>query len=250
MCSLAPINTLRVRPVSGQSVAKPIQQPISIQSAWRSHDSDNRVPHQEEDAKIAALEKTSQESERRIAQAKSDKIRHMDEIHNMNKKQAEYEARNRELETQIAEKNAMIRVLQKRAEEKETLYQNALMRNSLGAGKSLEARNCSSNTSLVQSHSAQASTAHSYSSSSGGGVGGGTGGAGSTAPSTPRRDEELGQENQAAGRPYFYKDQQLLAEGCSGVGASRSLATLPDLDSLSSDDLLVDNEDGMLGKDR
>ena len=49
--------------------------------------------HVDRDAKIAALEKTSQESERRIAQAKSDKIRHMDEIHNMNKKQAEYESR-------------------------------------------------------------------------------------------------------------------------------------------------------------
>ncbi|XP_042876840.1 angiomotin-like isoform X2 [Penaeus japonicus] len=137
------------------------------------------------DAKIAALEKTSQESERRIAQAKSEKLRHMDEIHNMNKKQTEYEARNRELESHVAERDAMIRVLQKRAEEKEAMYQKALMRNSLVAGKSLEGRSNSNNNSVV--HSTQASTVHSHTSS---GLGGATGG--SSTPGTPRRDEELG----------------------------------------------------------
>lgn len=137
------------------------------------------------DAKIAALEKTSQESERRIAQAKSEKLRHMDEIHNMNKKQTEYEARNRELESHVAERDAMIRVLQKRAEEKEAMYQKALMRNSLVAGKGLEGRSNSNNNSVV--HSTQASTVHSHTSS---GLGGAAGG--SSTPGTPRRDEELG----------------------------------------------------------
>ncbi len=45
------------------------------------------------DAKIAALEKSSHENERSFSQAKSDKLRQLEEIHNMSKKQVEYEAR-------------------------------------------------------------------------------------------------------------------------------------------------------------
>lgn len=45
------------------------------------------------DAKIAALEKSNQESERSFSQAKSDKLRQLEEIHNMSKKQVEFEAR-------------------------------------------------------------------------------------------------------------------------------------------------------------
>ncbi|XP_042204239.1 uncharacterized protein LOC121853912 isoform X1 [Homarus americanus] len=250
------------------------------------------------DAKIAALEKTSQESERHIAQAKSDKLRQLDEIHSMSKKQAEYEARNRELESHVAERDAMIRVLQRRAEEKEALYQKVLMRNSLNTGKSLDGRSNSSNTSMV--HSNQASTIHSHSSSGIGGTG-----AGSSTPGTPRRDEELGcappippfpslshmsmsnsstkhnainpyldlaspsftstciastsasstssvsmgLENQASGRlsgSRDHADEQKRMDSCRG--ACHSPATLPDLDTLSSDDLLGDVDDGMHGK--
>lgn len=45
------------------------------------------------DAKIAALEKSNQESERSFSQTKSDKLRQLEEMHNMSKKQVEYEAR-------------------------------------------------------------------------------------------------------------------------------------------------------------
>lgn len=45
------------------------------------------------DAKIAALEKSNQESERSFSQTKTDKLRQLEEIHNMSKKQVEYEAR-------------------------------------------------------------------------------------------------------------------------------------------------------------
>ncbi|XP_069172424.1 angiomotin-like protein 1 isoform X3 [Procambarus clarkii] len=251
------------------------------------------------DAKIAALEKTSQESERHIAQAKSDKLRQMDELHTMSKKQAEYEARNRELESLVAERDAMIRVLQRRAEEKEALYQKALLRKSLNIGKSLDGRSSISNSSMV--HSTQASTAHSHSSSGAGGAGGG-----SSAPGTPRRDEELGcappippfpsmshtsvsasttksnainpyldlasnsltsaciastssasstssvsmgQESQACGRLSGSRDavdEKKRVDSCGG--ASQSSGRVPDLDSLSADDLLVDVDDGMHGK--
>lgn len=45
------------------------------------------------DAKIAALEKTSQETEKIIAEARSEKIRHMDEVHASQKKVADLESK-------------------------------------------------------------------------------------------------------------------------------------------------------------
>nr|XP_037868797.1 angiomotin-like protein 2 isoform X2 [Bombyx mori]XP_037868798.1 angiomotin-like protein 2 isoform X2 [Bombyx mori]XP_037868799.1 angiomotin-like protein 2 isoform X2 [Bombyx mori] len=65
------------------------------------------------DAKIAALEKTSAESERLMAEARSEKIRHMDELHSAQKKVADLESRVKELESKVAERDAMIKVLQK-----------------------------------------------------------------------------------------------------------------------------------------
>ncbi|GBP54301.1 Angiomotin [Eumeta japonica] len=65
------------------------------------------------DAKIAALEKTSAESERLMAEARNEKIRHMDELHSAQKKCADLESRVKELESKVAERDAMIKVLQK-----------------------------------------------------------------------------------------------------------------------------------------
>ncbi|XP_050562156.1 angiomotin-like protein 2 isoform X4 [Spodoptera frugiperda] len=65
------------------------------------------------DAKIAALEKTSAESERLMAEARNEKIRHMDELHSAQKKLADLEGRVKELESKVAERDAMIKVLQK-----------------------------------------------------------------------------------------------------------------------------------------
>ena len=45
------------------------------------------------DAKIAALEKTSQDAEKLIAEARSEKMRHMDEVHAAQKKLADLESR-------------------------------------------------------------------------------------------------------------------------------------------------------------
>uniref|UniRef100_A0A8D9EY02 Angiomotin n=1 Tax=Cacopsylla melanoneura TaxID=428564 RepID=A0A8D9EY02_9HEMI len=66
------------------------------------------------DAKIAALEKTSMESEKLIAEARSDKLKQMDEVHAANKKVSDLESRMKELESKLAERDAMIRVLQKK----------------------------------------------------------------------------------------------------------------------------------------
>ncbi|XP_072401142.1 uncharacterized protein [Diabrotica undecimpunctata] len=71
------------------------------------------------DAKIAALEKTSQETEKIIAEARNEKIRHMDEVHAAQKKVADLESRVKDLESKLAEKDAMIRVLQKHTYEKD-----------------------------------------------------------------------------------------------------------------------------------
>lgn len=65
------------------------------------------------DAKIAALEKTSQETEKLIAEARTEKIRHMDEVHAAQKRVTDLESRLKDLESKLAERDAMIRVLQK-----------------------------------------------------------------------------------------------------------------------------------------
>ncbi|KAL1506524.1 hypothetical protein ABEB36_005871 [Hypothenemus hampei] len=71
------------------------------------------------DAKIAALEKTSQETEKIIAEARNEKIRHMDEVHAAQKKVADLESRVKDLESKLAEKDAMIKVLQKHTYDKD-----------------------------------------------------------------------------------------------------------------------------------
>lgn len=45
------------------------------------------------DAKIAALEKTGQESEKLIAEARSDRLKQMEEVHTAQKKVSELESR-------------------------------------------------------------------------------------------------------------------------------------------------------------
>ncbi|KOB66123.1 putative angiomotin [Operophtera brumata] len=66
------------------------------------------------DAKIAALEKTSADSERLMAEARCEKIRHMDELHGAQKK---HRARHTSLSTvpvcTVAERDAMVKVLTK-----------------------------------------------------------------------------------------------------------------------------------------
>nr|BAN09206.1 angiomotin [Gryllus bimaculatus] len=80
------------------------------------------------DAKIAALEKTSQETEKLIAEARSEKIRHMDEVHAAQKKVADLESRLKDLESKLAERDAMIRVLQKHTYDKDVSYPSVLGR--------------------------------------------------------------------------------------------------------------------------
>ncbi|GAB6020799.1 hypothetical protein CHUAL_003457 [Chamberlinius hualienensis] len=80
------------------------------------------------DAKIAALERTSQESEKLIAQARSEKLKQMDELHASNKRCADFEARLKQLESQLAERDAMIKVLQKQSCDKDLAIQSAMMR--------------------------------------------------------------------------------------------------------------------------
>ncbi|XP_023216173.1 angiomotin-like [Centruroides sculpturatus] len=79
------------------------------------------------DAKIAALEKTSQESEKLIAQARSEKLKHMDELYAAQRKCAELEGRVRDLESKLAERDAMIKVLQQHSQEKDAVLQNAVL---------------------------------------------------------------------------------------------------------------------------
>lgn len=79
------------------------------------------------DAKIAALERTSQESEKLIAEARSERLRHMDELHVANKKNAEFEGRIKDMESKLAEKEAMIKVLRQHSRDKDVVLQKTVM---------------------------------------------------------------------------------------------------------------------------
>lgn len=67
------------------------------------------------DARIAALERNSVETERLISQVRSEKLRQMDELHAAQRRGAELESRLKDMESKLAERDAMIRVLQQRS---------------------------------------------------------------------------------------------------------------------------------------
>ncbi|XP_022657290.1 angiomotin-like protein 1 isoform X1 [Varroa destructor] len=67
------------------------------------------------DARIAALERNSVETERLISQVRSEKLRQMDELHAAHRRGAELESRLKDMESKLAERDAMIRVLQQRS---------------------------------------------------------------------------------------------------------------------------------------
>lgn len=84
------------------------------------------------DAKIAALERISLESEKLIAEARSERLRHMDEIHAERKIVAELEITLKDAESKMVEKDAMIRVLQnvlqKHSDDRTAVLQKSLAR--------------------------------------------------------------------------------------------------------------------------
>ncbi|KAH9398630.1 Angiomotin C terminal [Tyrophagus putrescentiae] len=84
------------------------------------------------DAKIAALERTSLESEKLIAEARSERLRHMDEIHVERKIVAELEIKLKDAESKMVEKDAMIKVLQnvlqKHSDDRTAVLQKSLAR--------------------------------------------------------------------------------------------------------------------------
>lgn len=108
------------------------------------------------DAKIAALERTSQESEKLIAEARNERLKHMDEIHFANKKFTELESKLKDVESKLAEKDAMIKVLQKHSEDRDAVLQKTLVRRF----PNRHTRSAST-MGLVVSNSANASTVNS-----------------------------------------------------------------------------------------
>ncbi|XP_022248542.1 angiomotin-like [Limulus polyphemus] len=79
------------------------------------------------DAKIAALERTSQESEKLIALVRTEKLKQMDELYAAHRKTTEMEGRIKDLESKLAERDAMIKVLQQHSQEKNEVLQNAVL---------------------------------------------------------------------------------------------------------------------------
>ena len=67
------------------------------------------------DAKIAVLEKSSAESEKKIAEARSDKLKQSAEIMATQKRMTGMETQLRVMETELLERDSIIKILQNRA---------------------------------------------------------------------------------------------------------------------------------------
>ena len=67
------------------------------------------------DAKIAVLEKSTAESEKMIAEARSDKLKQTAEIHQTQKRMTDMDYQIQALETELAERDSIIKILQKSA---------------------------------------------------------------------------------------------------------------------------------------
>ena len=67
------------------------------------------------DAKIAVLEKSTAESEKMIAEARSDKLKQTAEIHQTQKRMTDMDYQIKALETELAERDSIIKILQKSA---------------------------------------------------------------------------------------------------------------------------------------
>ena len=67
------------------------------------------------DAKIAVLEKSSAESEKKIAEARSDKLKQSAEIMATQQRMTDMETQLRVMETELLERDSIIKILQNRA---------------------------------------------------------------------------------------------------------------------------------------
>ncbi|OXU20473.1 hypothetical protein TSAR_010241, partial [Trichomalopsis sarcophagae] len=179
------------------------------------------------DAKIAALEKTSQDAEKLIAEARSEKMRHMDEVHAAQKKLADLESRMKDLESKLAERDAMIRVLQKHTYDKESS-------SSSGVGSYPAAHSSHSSTS-ADHHTALTSTPELVSSVLGGGSGYGSTASYGVADSYKyRKQGSFEQTNKSLDDQLKELDSQLLSKralccfpGFSNPGATSRKGKIP-----------------------
>jgi len=109
------------------------------------------------DAKIAVLEQNGAESEKMIAEARSDKLKQTAEIQHTVRKCAEMELKMKALESSLAERNAMVKVLQKRAFEKNNEADNV---HSIQISEHLPSPAMPIHSSSHIFHSKQLSTSH------------------------------------------------------------------------------------------
>lgn len=65
------------------------------------------------EVRLAALEKSSSNMEKLIDEAKTEKLKYMEELHQSHRKVAELEAKVKQLQTQVVEKEAMLKVFQR-----------------------------------------------------------------------------------------------------------------------------------------
>ncbi|XP_018363691.1 PREDICTED: uncharacterized protein LOC108761580 [Trachymyrmex cornetzi] len=195
------------------------------------------------DAKIAALEKTSQDAEKLIAEARSEKMKHMDEVHAAQKKLADLESRMKDLESKLAERDAMIKVLQKHT------YDKADSSSSSGVGSYPAAHSSHSSTS-ADHHTALTSTPELVSSVLGGGSGyGSTGSYGVTDSYKYRKQGSFEQTNKSLDDQLKELDSQLLSKralccfpGFSNPGTASRKGKIPK--PLPTEDMMLLEKQG------
>ncbi|XP_005112007.1 angiomotin-like 2a isoform X2 [Aplysia californica] len=73
----------------------------------------DETPQAPKEVRLAALEKSSSDMGKLIDEAKTEKLKHMEELHQSQRKVAELEAKVKQLQTQVVEKEAMVKVFQR-----------------------------------------------------------------------------------------------------------------------------------------
>ncbi|KAK6167096.1 hypothetical protein SNE40_021200 [Patella caerulea] len=72
-----------------------------------------QIALQDNSPKFADIEKSSADAEKLINEAKTEKLLHMEELYQANRRVAELEARVRTLQSQLSEKEAMVKIYQR-----------------------------------------------------------------------------------------------------------------------------------------
>ncbi|XP_050388338.1 angiomotin isoform X2 [Patella vulgata] len=86
---------------------------VKWEQKWLEEITMRQFALQDNSPKFADIEKSSADAEKLINEAKTEKLRHMEELYQANRRVAELEARVQTLQSQLSEKEAMVKVYQR-----------------------------------------------------------------------------------------------------------------------------------------